>query len=337
MLLLAAFFITQFGFWLRRPTLPVAGSVAATTIAASEEAAISETLAASSKEAEPLDWQSAKCPAAPDTPFFLGSRLKKREQDGLPHCDPGDTVTFVLPLTLNDFPRFKILDKSMKKFFDMSGVCEILMIVIDKEAEEVAEGLKGLWLTPHIRVLKENQLVPELKKWEVPNWIRQQILKLSMASQVRTKYYITFDSDIIAVQKCGLDTLFVGGKGKTNMEHKDRLGLTIPAWWEGSAKVLGVAIPESQPQRFGVTPAILSTTVTRSIGRHIEEKFGVCWRDHLVDRVWDSYTEYGIYFTYAAATGLFEKYHVENKHGVYKEFALCVWWPNMIDTWDMKR
>eukprot|EP00741_Cyanophora_paradoxa_P000995 tig00000449_g961.t1 len=328
---LAAFVAAQLGFWAlaRRSGETHASSAGAD--------AAGEVAGAAAGDIEPLRWRSGRCPAAPEAHVFLGGRLAKRAADGLPPCAADEAVSLVLPMALKDAARFAILDKSLKKFFDMAGVCEALVVAVDGEADEVARAVAGSWLAPHARVVRENVLVPELAQWEVPNWIRQQIIKLSMAAHVRTKFYVALDADVIAVKRCGLAELFVDGKAKTNMFPKEALSETVHAWYNGSGKVLGMEVPASQALRFGVTPAVLSTSVARGVGRHIEERFGLCWRQHLVDRVWDSFTEYGVYFTYAAATGLFHKYHVETQHGVYKEFALGVWWPSMIDTWDMKR
>mmetsp|Transcript_233 Transcript_233/g.464 ORF Transcript_233/g.464 Transcript_233/m.464 type:complete len:388 (+) Transcript_233:127-1290(+) len=249
-------------------------------------------------------------------------------------------LTLVLPIVESDLPRLNILDMSFNKFFNFSRVCEIVMIGIDQQYPRVLELVKQLHFPKYtkIRLVNESDVVPEFRRFpDTPNWIRQQIIKLAIAEKIKTKFYMCMDCDMLCVKPCGVDDLFEGEKGKTNMSPKDHLETSMGHWWDGAAKVLDMKIPDRYENRFGVTPAILSTDIALKLREHLELRFNIPWRQHLIDRIWDSWTEYCVYSTFAMASDLFDRYHMTTFDAVYKKFELSVWYEGMFATWPLDR
>mmetsp|Transcript_12246 Transcript_12246/g.19784 ORF Transcript_12246/g.19784 Transcript_12246/m.19784 type:complete len:380 (-) Transcript_12246:151-1290(-) len=249
-------------------------------------------------------------------------------------------LTLVLPIVESDLPRLRLLDLSFNKFFNFSRVCEILMVGIDKQYGSVLNLVSKLHLAKYlkIRLVNESDVVPEFKRVpDTPNWIRQQIIKLSIAEKVNTKFYMCMDCDMLNVKTCGVSELFEGERAKTNMSPKEKPAGSMAHWWDGAVKVLNVTIPERYQYRFGVTPAILSKDIVMKIREHIELRFNRPWRQHLIDRIWDSWTEYCVYSTYAMASDMFDTYHATTFDAVYKQFDLNVWYVNMFDNWPVEK
>mmetsp|Transcript_32380 Transcript_32380/g.52362 ORF Transcript_32380/g.52362 Transcript_32380/m.52362 type:complete len:358 (-) Transcript_32380:483-1556(-) len=293
-----------------------------------KSASIKDSLRISDKSSVPSAVSLQAVPACKEQAPLAATQCPPRED-----C----LVTLVLPVVESDLKRLKLLDKSFNRFFNFSRVCDLYLITRPDQMKKIAAIARTLLIynKVNIRIVNEQDVIPQLKNVDIMGWLRQQLLKLAVSEMIITEYYMCMDCDILSVKHCGVDQLFEDGKALTNMEHKDHLGVTAPDWWEGSEKTLGMKIPETETMRFGVSPAILSTKVMQQMRIHLEDTWKKPWKQHLVDRVWDSYTEYCMYGVFAQATGMFDKYHKSTENMVYKEYRLNIWWVHMFDTWDV--
>lgn len=102
----------------------------------------------------------------------------------------------VLPITLKDYERFIILQKSLKLFCkDLIRVCWI--VTPDDEFAEI----KLLISDDNYCVIPESSLVPEFKIFpKTRGWFKQQLIKMAIAEKIETDFYLTLDADVICVK-----------------------------------------------------------------------------------------------------------------------------------------
>lgn len=232
----------------------------------------------------------------------------------------------VLPLTLRDLPRSRILAASLDRCFPELGTCWV--VARGREVTQLRRSLGGRY-----QVIAESEVVPELRFYRrvrrVRGWFLQQLLKLAITPWIRTPFYLTLDADIICTKRTTISDLILNGRALSSRRYPSDLHAE---WYRWAERVLGM---KRSGLLHGVTPAILSTEAVTLLQQHLAERVHPLlkaighggWRGYLLRNL--PWTEYTLYFTFLEGRGLFDRYHVEGDD-------LCgesVWYPEQFAAW----
>ena len=164
-------------------------------------------------------------------------------------------LTFVLPLLFKDI---KLADSfllpSLEKFVKCN--CSVLIVCKDDEFEELS-CIADKFCSLDIEMLSEDDVLDQTAMNIKNHWYKQQIIKLMIASKVKTDWYCTLDADMFMFKPCS----FVEENRAILTEepldlHSD--------WWNASSKCLGIPLDCLQ-YGFGVTPAMINTKICRQL------------------------------------------------------------------------
>jgi hypothetical protein len=202
-------------------------------------------------------------------------------------------VTFVLPLHgARDVESTRMnLLPSLDRFFAVEDVEEILVIGRTGEYRGFAfDDVVSKPLAERIRAIDERELLPPSRSLlPLKGYDRQQVLKLTVSSRVRTRLYCTLDADVYLVKPCRLADWWSDGRCIYNPVSMD----VYPRWWRAAVKHLGYRGNFDRGRGFGVTPALLYTHVAAAVVDYLEtERRGVA---HAVRH---RATEYSLYWLY---------------------------------------
>jgi hypothetical protein len=202
-------------------------------------------------------------------------------------------------------------------FFCFDTVVSI--VVPDADVVDACSLVNG---SDRFRVLPETTVVPELKTSQVSGWWKQQAIKLAFATCCETDFYLTLDSDCMAVRRITYGDLVVDGRGIVQYEPLQ----SHESWYAASSIVLQMGLPPGD--MVGVTPFLMSRDVARQLYLHlssIDRGLGM----FLVEP--KGCTEYSLYHIFGYNTDLFAKYHCASN---VKLYGNCIWWPSEIETWN---
>lgn len=222
---------------------------------------------------------------------------------------------------VDDLNRCHILFSSLSRFAEPGLFSEFYVVVPPDEVEIVSTAL-ARWSAFGLQVLAETELAPELAKYpKMRGWRKQQVLKLAIASRMQSRYYMTFDADVICLKPVSTDNLLPGGKALLQYEFRAQ----HKRWWPSSARILGMSPNVGEPGvGMTVTPALMATDLVLALQREISTVRGEYWVDFLgglhdpaAPRNWlpsrylmSRWTEYSLYYMCAHKLGLLEQYHV---------------------------
>lgn len=257
------------------------------------------------------------------------------------------------------FPRVPSLVASLVRFAAADTVMELLVSSPEKDVEPLRAAFGsvdaplwrrgGNWYPPAcrgyaalfmnrsfgVRVVSDRQVLPsprQLLTLLTPraeraaggrgaNYRMQMLIKLGVSRLVRTRHYLTLDSDVFAKRPFGVHDLLPGGKVLIQGEvQSGGRSQHRRSWWESSGRVFGAprCVRAHRPT-VGVTPALLVTEVALGALRRVEEMGGGRAAAERGGRPWDAllfqrlrtadWTEYTLYWTYACATGQEESMH----------------------------
>lgn len=177
-----------------------------------------------------------------------------------------DTITLVLPLTLDDLSRSAVLFNSLQP--TRPGVVwEMLIFVPDHQHTILDTALMGFQKTlPFpVRVMKESILFRRKQPSKAVPYAIQMAIKLLAAQIVTTEFYLTLDADVVLLRPFHTSDIILvtytdDGRRRPRAlyEHEGRF-LHHPHWWEGSERLLGMPSKYPLRQGYGVTPALMST------------------------------------------------------------------------------
>eukprot|EP00963_Diacronema_lutheri_P009620 scaffold868_cov351-Pavlova_lutheri.AAC.11 len=136
-------------------------------------------------------------------------------------------------------------------------------------------------------------------------WVRQQAVKLAASQMVETDFYIVLDSDNIAVRPMAYSDFVRDGRAVVNFDADMRRNGQFKEWWRWARDVLGVSLWNAT---YGVTPGVMNTNVVQQMLEYIEYRFGQRWTQVLLGGKLP-WTEWGLYYTFAEASGMFESVH----------------------------
>lgn len=269
--------------------------------------------------------------------------------------DPAQRLVFVLPIALSntgrddsDLLRAQLLWASLDRYFNKSDLERLIIVSPARDLPVISQAAAPFQGSLRIDVVDENDICPELatdpvtlNKWPKPNtgWFRQQLIKLAIHRYIETAFYITLDCDVLFVRNFSVRSLIKDGRADVGVlrsgdfEHTFR---TDVAEHEVSVRyarmrhaegVLGMRRPAvCLNQWYGETPVILSRDVVSGLVDCIEEKWQKPWRSALLEHL--PWTEYCLYFLYAEASGLFERYHAPAGPDCVLRFSQSLWQPS---------
>jgi hypothetical protein len=236
-------------------------------------------------------------------------------------------ISAVLPLKasgsydVNDLKRAHILFTSLKTFVAEGTISEIFVLVPAAEVELVQQEY-ACWQSLNIKVMAEDDLLPQFKKYpKMRGWRKQQLLKIAIANLVENEFYLTLDADVICLKPLDESKLIIDGKALLQYEQRTQ----HPKWWKSSARILNMN-PDVGPKDLGmtVTPALMSRTLSQKLMRELSpNKAGENWVDALCSlhdpanpKNWWigrflklKWTEYSLYYLCAMKLGLLEQFH----------------------------
>ncbi len=251
----------------------------------------------------------------------------------------------VVPLTLADFERFRLLQRTLDTFMGALNTCWV--VTADRDYAELCRRIGG----DRYRVLSESELLPELRLFpQVKGWYRQQLIKLAIAERVVSDFYITFDADVLCVRPVHYADLIQAGRAPCFAHPTD----VFPEWYRGSEKVLGM---RRSGVYHNVTPAILSRAGVLQLQEYLGKRAQAvqlpwratealyylsrllpgstpAWRLYLLRAL--PWTEYSLYYTYLESSGLFDRYHAWSKRCCYA-IDDSVWTRDQFEEWDARR
>jgi hypothetical protein len=245
-------------------------------------------------------------------------------------------LSFVVPVALadtgregSDLERLSLFLDTFLHFFDRRDLADFLVVARPQDVAALERLVARKGMSGIARVLDENDIVPELRSdpptehvWPRPNkgWHRQQIIKLACHAHVSTEFYMAADSDILFVKPFGAATLIEDGRAILNVQTRgelEKIYATIGMKYEvgfhtmghGQArKLLGMSRSYRRTYSYyGYSPVVLSRSIVASMTEHLSRRHGQNWREVLISQL--PWTEYGLYFTFAEATGALDKFH----------------------------
>src|SRR6266480_3372848 len=251
-------------------------------------------------------------------------------------------LSFVLPVTLHEKGlssarrnswrhspddgtaiRTRLLLASFLNNFAQDDLLEFLVVCPPNDISCLSETLRSVTTDSRYRIISEDDICPDFRlaisreTGEVNGWLAQQLIKLSVATRITSRHYVTLDSDILCVKPFAFETLINNGAALTNIEsssdyqriyHEDsaRREAAIKVRRYGtSAEILGYVRPRTLLFRFyGETPVVLQTASVLAMTEHLNKRFFCPWSRALATR--SGWTEYSLYFQFLEMTGQLE-------------------------------
>lgn len=242
--------------------------------------------------------------------------IRKEDEICMAETQVSGEISALIVSSNKDLPAFRRLQHSLMTYGNTSEI----QLVIVVPSQDMAGFAKAVTY-PNAVLLTDDDVVPGIGELDFSNyavlkgsrlvsregWMRQQLVKLGAHRVVRTEHYVILDSDNLALTPMGFKDFVPDGQRSLTNIGKDmrRIG-QFGRWWTWAVDALGASI--EQPE-FGVTPAIFSRTIVASMLDFIEHRYRGAWARVLVEQV-NEWTEYGLYYTFAETSGLFDEFHV---------------------------
>ena len=254
-----------------------------------------------------------------------------------------DGLTILLTLAMEDLSRSAVLFTSLYvNDYENSQIEEFIIVVPDKEYDDIADTLLPLLYTSLLRELSYNVIVVkesllfhhdsyyQVRLGNAFTYAIQMAVKLLAAKIVQTKYYLVLDSDLILLRPLIVSELVVHGSHAI-YHHESRSVHTD--WWTQSEKFLNLTENVDynsrlvkEQQGFGVTPALLHTfgaslvlsdINNRNNSAEAETHWLTCFGK---DCVWSEYTLYRLVLD---KYDLFHRFHIRDDS--LPLYCNCIW------------
>jgi hypothetical protein len=228
-------------------------------------------------------------------------------------------LSAVLPLKTrgrhyaDNIGRCDILFSSLRHFTTPATFAKIVIVVPHDEVDEVRRYAEA-WSDFPIEIVDESLHMTAFADFNQPHqirpWHRQQIIKLYTPALIDTEYFLVFDPDVFATHPFTAETLLPGGRALTHLQPR----AISPKVWQPSSQLLR---QEPHLDRDGIwwTPAILSSTICRTLHRRLEALYRTDWIRVLLANYTIDWTEYTLYWLTAEQDGLIERFHVPPEPG----------------------
>jgi hypothetical protein len=236
-----------------------------------------------------------------------------------------ERIDAVLPLTCADLDRFtRLLHPSLGRYGN-GLIASCYVIVPDREHDAIANACPS---GPY-EILPESSVVPRLGYVDVAGWYKQQLIKLSIADWISTRFCLVLDADVLFTRVARYEDVTRGDRAwfcrRSNGSHTQWLrwserALQLP--WDGA--------------HYAVTPTIWSVEGVRRLLAHVAgadtgdgRPAHIRATDELLARLpWTEHTLYGIFM---ASEGLLETHHWIRGEALYGN---SVWKPGDFESWD---
>jgi len=261
-------------------------------------------------------------------------------------------ISAVLPININEKEKsnscelLNILFSSLEKFSPPKLFDKFFLVCPKSQIKTLSKYIDN-WPDLPLKLLDEEDLVPEFKRFPtVGGWRKQQVIKLAIASFIKTPYYLTFDADIVCTSPISEDILLPNNKALLQKQQR----YTRTKWWTSSAKYLNTNA-NIDTLGMDVTPAILSTKICLDLIQTLNKnKLG--WIHSLLSPhkkyAWQrilpwykkrfSWTEYSLYYLFLEKNNNIEKYHsICGSNGISQRLFSnqnCVWNETSFDDWN---
>lgn len=245
-------------------------------------------------------------------------------------------LTLFVPVIKKEVGRLAILLQSLKHFMEPGGM-KILILTPASHLKEVSEAVRKLPKPDvEIKFLTDEEVYPYDRK-STTGWERQQALKLLVSRHIDTDFYLIFDCDVFATKRFAERDLVQNNKAIMDLQEK-------PSGFQDIsmvAEMIGMEPKQKDIEVMKVTPALLSTHITRNLLNHLKKKHcqntPISLPEYLYkslainqDEALERVTEYMLYYLYALHSGELWKRH-------YKGLLICnhnVWYPEECFEWD---
>jgi hypothetical protein len=211
--------------------------------------------------------------------------------------------------------RTILLLKSLSYFWRGAEQLEIRIIVPDDELDSIRDRLGSHYGDSlSITYKTETEVSPNISKIDSKfGYAKQMLIKLAESKSNKFDNYLVLDSDCVACKPFDENTFFVDGRIVTQWAPP-----SLGEWWIESASILGFELGQgfSNGDKIHVTPQILNKEICEGLKGYlsIARFLGVNWIDGLMKRYTGNHphiwTEYTLYYLYAARTGRLEKLYV---------------------------
>jgi hypothetical protein len=149
----------------------------------------------------------------------------------------------------------RVLLPSMDKYLDVRGI-GVMIVAPRSHHEQLREQLRSSHFT--IEFIADEDVAD---RGDMKGYRYQMVLKLAVSRLIKTRSYMTLDSDLFFVAPTSVDCLIRAGRALVTMDYKT----THEHWHTISGHALGVEFEEVPQYVMGVTPAILITEVSKSL------------------------------------------------------------------------
>jgi hypothetical protein len=149
----------------------------------------------------------------------------------------------------------RILLPSIDKYLDPRGIA-LLVVAPRSQHEELSQLLKSKCFT--VQFIADEDVA---NRGGMHGYRYQMLLKLAVAKHVKTRFFMTLDSDLFFVRQANIDCFVINDRAIVARSSKH----THADWYTASAKALGMTFEDIPDYVIGVTPSILSIDVCRSL------------------------------------------------------------------------
>lgn len=202
--------------------------------------------------------------------------------------------------------------KQMHEYVYLPDLYRIYVVTSKKFIEKIKKNIVELGIYNKINFVDETYLqkIKELPNTSNNHWYYQQILKLKMATFIKTNHYLILDIDMFLIKELKFDDMFFENKiiyTHESFPHENPPGYTNRDWWENSCKVLNCPIEKLHGMNnlMGVTPQLLVTSIVNELLAFLENKFGSGWPSFIM---MNGFTEYTLYWIYLIERNLCSLY-----------------------------
>ncbi len=229
-----------------------------------------------------------------------------------------DMMEAVLPISdreavRRNLDRAELLLRSLRFFWSGNSPLRLHVVAPDEEVDKIRQRLQP-FATDRLQLdfLPESTVSPNLALGGSGKGIAKQMLvKMAAFQFVKTKFYLTLDTDVVACRPLSTRDLVLGGKALTEWAQPTTL-----AWWQESATVLGYdAAPSTfaARARIHITPQVMSSEISRLLSDYLSLRFNADWLMGLLDRYTGNHphiwTEYTLYDLFADMQGLLPRFY----------------------------
>jgi len=246
-----------------------------------------------------------------EEPKQRGQWLVPARQDGL--------MSILTPI-YPDNATLSVLHNQLRtanKFLNMDTFKEWVFVTPEDQVEKLIDFLEEkvtvlpCLLADKIRVVSDQQCVPELHPWRFKKfarersesfsgWTKQQLVKLACGNTIQTPFYLITDADtffmrsmqaldLVAQGECKPDSGVCDLKKQVQFRAKNEMQPPLTEanqkeWEQSSAKALNMTMPAEQLRHMGVTPQIMSRPVLDGMQTHLATlaEGGESWRGYLL-------------------------------------------------------